>query len=95
MQNKGKDMQPPYQKEREGLSVDEIGENKEGWELDEVAGEASQKDEDEIQRQALRGDETKGNPDNRDNAGNVDSKETPQGREEAKNDIKDKANANG
>lgn len=96
MQNKEKDMQPPYQKEREGLSADErIEEHKENWELQQVANEASQKDEDEIQRQALRGDETKGNPDNRDNAGNVDSNETPQGREEAKNDIKGKANTNG
>lgn len=95
MQNKEKDMQPPYQKEREGLSTDEIGEQKEGWQLQQVANEASQKDEDEIQRQALRGDETKGNPDNRDNAGNVDSNETPQGREEAKNDVKGKANTNG
>jgi hypothetical protein len=95
MQEKEKDMQPPYQKEREAVSIDNIGENKEGWELQQVAKEASQKDEDEIQRQTLRGDESKGNPDNRDNAGSVKPNETPQGREEAKNDVKGKANRNG
>ena len=48
-----------------------------------------------IQRQTLRGDETKGNPDNRDHAGSADSKDTPQGREESKNDSQNKANLNG
>jgi hypothetical protein len=95
MQDKEKDMQPPYQKEREGLSVGEIEGNREGWEVQQLSDEASQKDEDEIQRQTLRGDESKGNPDNRDNAGSIDSDETPQGREEAKNDTAEKANANG
>jgi hypothetical protein len=95
MQEKTKDMQPPYQEEREGLSIDEIEENREGWDVQKLANEASQKDGDEIQRQTLRGDETKGNPDNRDNAGSVDSGETPHGREEAKNDAKGKENING
>jgi len=95
MPNKEKNMQPPYQKEREGLSSNEIQENAEGWDIQQIANEASQKDDDEIQRQTLRGDETEGNPDNRDNAGSVDTKETPQGREEAKNDVKGKANTNG
>lgn len=76
-------MQPPYQDEREG------------WNIEKLSEEASQKDEDEIQRQTLRGDETKGNPDNRDVVGGVDADETPHGREEAKNDVKGKANANG
>lgn len=68
---------------------------REGWNIQKLGDEASQKDEDEIQRQTLRGDETKGNPDNRDNAGSVDSGETPHGREETKNDAKGKANTNG
>jgi len=68
---------------------------REDWDIKKLADEASQKDEDEIQRQTLRGDETEGNPDNRDNAGSVESDETPQGREEAKNDTKGKANING
>ncbi len=66
----------------------------EGWNIKELANEASQIDEDEIQRQTLRGDETKGNPDDRDNAGSVNTDETPQGREEAKNDVQGKANTN-
>ena len=70
-------------------------ENREGWDVQKLADEASQKDIDEIQRETLRGDETKGDADERDIAGNVDTNETPQGREEAKNDKADKANANG
>jgi hypothetical protein len=68
---------------------------KENWNTEKLGDEASQKDEDEIQRQTLRGDETKGNPDNRDHAGSVETDETPQGREESKNDAPGKANANG
>lgn len=92
MEDKEKKLQPPFQKEREGISS---AEEREGWKVDELADEASQIDEDEIQRQTLRGDETKGNPDNRDHAGSVESDDTPQGREETKNDTPDKANANG
>jgi len=66
----------------------------EGWNIQKLGEEASQKDEDEIQRQTLRGDETEGNPDKRDNAGSIDSDETPHGREEAKNDVKGKTNTN-
>ena len=95
MQKKEKDSQPPFQKEREGISLEEIEGSREGWKIQNLANEASQKDEDEIQRQTLRGDETKGNPDYRDIAGSVNSGETPQGREEAKNDAQGKANTNG
>jgi hypothetical protein len=66
-----------------------------GWEADEVAREASQQNEDEIQRQIKRGDETKGDSDTRDFVGSPDSNDTPQGREEAKNDVTGKANTNG
>jgi len=69
--------------------------NREEWHVHKLADEASQKDVDEIQRETLRGDETKGDSNERDIAGRVDSNETPQGREEAKNDITGKANANG
>lgn len=68
---------------------------REGWDIEKLGDEASQKNTDEIQRETLRGDETQGNPDERDIVGNVDTNETWQGREEAKNDIGDKANANG
>jgi hypothetical protein len=99
MEKKVKDYQPPYQDEREGLSIDQIEGNPQGWNAediaDNIAGEASNKDADEIQRQVLRGDETEGDPNDRDNAGSAHSNETWQGREEAKNDVKGKANANG
>ena len=68
---------------------------REGWSVKELSEQGSQSDKDEIQRQTLRGDETKGNPDNRDHAGSADSKDTPQGREESKNDSQNKANLNG
>ena len=90
-----KNTQQPYQKEREEQTGSgSHGENQK-WDAKEISDEASQADEDEIQRQTLRGDETKGNPDARDHAGSSDSKDTPQGREETKNDIAGKANVNG
>lgn len=95
MQNEKGDMQPPVQDEREGQSIDQIEGNSQGWNLDDIANEASQRTSDEIYREAARGDETKGDPDARDEAGRVDSNETWQGREEAKNDVKGKANTNG
>jgi hypothetical protein len=95
MQEKEKDMQPPYQKEREGVSTDAAAESREGWDVQKLADEASQKDVDEIQRETLRGDETKGDADERDNAGKSGTSDTWQGREEAKNDVTGKANTNG
>ncbi len=90
-----KNMQPPYQKEREETIGSRSHGKNQNWDAKEIFNEASQADEDEIQRQTLRGDETKGDPDDRDHAGSADSKDTPQGREEAKNDIAEKANVNG
>lgn len=69
--------------------------SRQGWKVKDLADQGSQITEDQIQRQVLRGDETKGDPDERDNAGGVDSKDTPQGREEAKSDHKGAANNNG
>ena len=83
------------QKKNVDLSIDETEGNGQDWKIKKLADEASLKDKDEIQRQILRGDETKGNPDNRDNAGTVTSNETPHGREETKNDAPNKANTNG
>lgn len=77
------------------MQDEKTNESREGWNIDELADAASQKDFDEIQRETLRGDETKGDADERDNAGGADRKDTWQGREEAKNDLGDKANANG
>lgn len=56
--------------------------------IKEVANEATNQSPDEIKRQMLRGDETKGSPDDRDVVGNIDSSETWQGREESKPDSK-------
>jgi len=95
MQNKEKDMQPPYQKEREGVSTGEAVGGREGWDVQKLSDEASQQNTDEIQRETLRGDETKGDANDRDIAGNVDPNETWQGREEAKNGKQGKANTNG
>jgi hypothetical protein len=95
MQNKEKDTQPHYQKERENFSTGKAEGSREDWDIQKLADEASQKNVDEIQRETLRGDETKGDADNRDIVGNVDRRETWQGREEAKNDTKGKANTNG
>lgn len=54
------------------------------WSAEEIADEASQRMSDEIQREIARGDETKGDPDERDVVGSSASIDTPQGREEAK-----------
>lgn len=60
-----------------------------GWNLEDIAAEASQKTEDEIYREVRQGD-----ADKQDIAGSSDSKDTPQGREEAKNEVRGKANNN-
>jgi hypothetical protein len=95
---KVKDYQPPYQEEREGFSTEEIAEGLDRPDREEIADitdEASHRDPDGILRQTLRGDETKGNPDNRDIAGATDFEDTPHGREETKNDKAGAANRNG
>lgn len=61
---------------------------------DEIADQASKPDHDQIQRQTLRGDETKGDPDDRDVAGAVDHEDTPHGREERKHQVKKEAENN-
>ena len=61
----------------------------------EVNEQASQADSDDIIRRARRGDETKGDPDDRDAAGGVRHADTPQGREETKNETPENANSNG
>jgi hypothetical protein len=62
---------------------------------DEIVEQGSVITADEVHRQLRRGDETKGDPDTRDVAGGPDPNETPRGREESKNDLPGKANANG
>jgi len=62
---------------------------------DEIADQASNRQSDDILRELLRGDETKGDPDERDNAGGPAYRDTPHGREETKNDSRGKENKNG
>ncbi len=54
------------------------------WDAEQLAEESTNKPSDEIVREMKRGDETKGNADDRDIVGGVESKDTPHGREETK-----------
>ena len=54
------------------------------WNVKELAEESANKPTDETLREVLRGAETKGDAEERDIVGRVDSNETQQGREEAK-----------
>ena len=95
---KVKDFQPPYQEEREGFSTEEAADGLERpsrSEIKDITDEASHRDADGVLRQTLRGDETKGDPDERDVAGSTNFEDTPQGREETKKDQAGAANQNG
>lgn len=54
------------------------------WSAEELADQATNMLPDEITRGMLRGDETKGDPDDRDIVGSIASNETPHGRKETK-----------
>ena len=95
---KAKDFQPPYQEEREGFSSEEVSEGLDRpsrSEIKDITNEASHRDSDGVLRQSLRGDESKGDADERDIAGSTDFEDTPHGREETKNDKAGAANQNG
>ena len=57
---------------------------REGWDPEKLAEEGSQILPDEVTRELLRGDETKGDPDERDVVGGIPSGETPHGYREIK-----------
>lgn len=57
---------------------------REGWQAEKLVEESVNKDSDNMIREILRGDETKGNPDERDIVGSPKSEDTPHGREEEK-----------
>ncbi|MGI8469268.1 MAG: hypothetical protein ACR2N3_12530 [Pyrinomonadaceae bacterium] len=59
--------------------------NRENWNAQELAKQSANEESDETLRKVLRGNEGLENPDSRDVVGAVDSDETPQGREENKN----------
>ncbi len=95
---KPKDYQPPFQDEREGLSQEQLEGNPQGWDkedIKDITDEASHRDADGVLRQTLRGDETKGDPDERDIAGGPDHEDTAHGREETKKDTEGATNVNG
>jgi len=97
-EKKVKDYQPPYQEERESFSSEEAADGLERpgrTEIRDITDEASHRDADGVLRQTLRGDETKGDADQRDVAGGPEFKDTPHGREETKNDKAGAANQNG
>lgn len=97
-EKKVKDHQPPYQEEREGFSREELAEGldrPDRSEIEDITNEASHRDPDGVLRQTLRGDETKGDPDERDVVGATDFDDTPHGREETRNDKAGAANQNG
>src|SRR5688500_1897468 len=95
---KVKDFQPPYQEEREGFGTEEIAEGldrPDRSEIEDITDEASHRDPDGVLRQTLRGDETEGDPNERDVTGATESKDTHHGREETKQDKAGAANQNG
>lgn len=57
---------------------------RDGWQAENIVEESVNKNSDDTVREILRGDETKGNPDERDIAGSPESEDTPHGREEEK-----------
>jgi hypothetical protein len=95
---KAKDLQPPYQEERESFASEEVAEGLDRpsrSEIKAISEEGSYRDPDGTLRQTLRGDESKGDADGRDIAGSTDFEDTPHGREETKNDKAGAANQNG
>lgn len=68
--------------EKENEEIKDV--TRDEWNAQELADQATNFPSDEITREMLRGDETQGNPDNRDVVGGVESKDTPHGRKETK-----------
>ena len=62
---------------------------------EEIEEQASKPDHEQIYRQTRRGDETKGDPDERDVAGAIDHEDTPHGWEERKHDVAQEAEGDG
>ncbi len=63
---------------------------RENWSAEAISEEAANEQPDDILRKVLRGDETGGDPNERDIAGGVESGDTPHGNEEIKTNIKGK-----
>ena len=80
-------------RKKESSNVPDV--NRDEWNVKELSEQSTNEMADETLRRTLRGDAEKGNPNDRDIVGAVNSNETQQGREEAKNDTRSKANRNG
>lgn len=80
-------------RKKESPNIPEV--NRDEWNVQDLHEQGTYDMSDEMLRRTLRGNEDEGDPDERDVAGVVDTNETWQGREEAKNDVKGKANKNG
>jgi hypothetical protein len=96
--NKVKDFQPPYQEERDGFSTEDLAEGLDRpsrSEIEEITAEGIHRDPNGVLRRTLRGDESKGDPDERDRAGATACEDTAHGREETKNDNAAAANQTG
>ena len=68
---------------------------RQGWKVEDLIKESSNELPDDTLQRTLRGSKDKENSNERDIVGKANSNETPQGREEAKNDTRSKANRNG
>lgn len=73
------------------MQKSDIENKKDELSTDEIIDQGSRPDADAIRRQIRRGDETKGDADDRDVAGALDYEETPHGGEERKTQIKKEA----
>ncbi len=67
---------------------------KQGWEADELIEESANVESDDVVRQILRGDESKGDADERDIAPTIDTKDTPRGREEEMKKVEEQKRRN-
>lgn len=65
---------------------------RENWNVRDLSEQGVNQSDEDILRQTLRGDEQKGNPDDRDVTGRAPTNETPQGREENKHKAKRERN---
>ncbi len=72
-----------YMQEKKKEEMPDV--KRQGWSIKELDEQSVNKPSDEMTREVLRGDETEGNPNQRDPVGTVKTIDTPQGREEAKN----------
>lgn len=73
---------------------DNINADRDEWEASEIADQSSNEQPDETMRKVLRGDESKGNPDDRDVVGGTEFIDTQHGREEAKNQAENQESGN-